>query len=39
MKAKKGDSLGSRMKEFYENRSRITLPHRRTYTIIRKGNN
>lgn len=38
MKAKKGDSLGSRMKEFYENRSRIILP-RRTYTIIRKGNN
>ena len=28
------DSLGDRMKEFYENRTRIFLP-RRTYTIIR----
>ena len=28
------DELGNRMKEFYENRTRITLP-RRTYTIIR----
>lgn len=34
MNANKGDSLGSRMKEFYENRTRISLP-RRTYTIIR----
>ena len=33
MKNKK-DSLGSRMKENYENRTRILLP-RRTYTIIR----
>lgn len=30
----KGDSLGDRMKEQYENRTRIMLP-RRTYTIIR----
>lgn len=28
------DALGDRMKEFYENRTRITLP-RRTYTVIR----
>lgn len=31
---KNKDSLGDRMKEFYENRTRIFLP-RRTYTIIR----
>lgn len=31
---KKKDSLGDRMKEFYENRTRNFLP-RRTYTIIR----
>jgi len=31
---KKGDSLGDRMKEQYENRTRYNLP-RRTYTIIR----
>lgn len=30
----KKDSLGDRMKDFYENRTRILLP-RRTYTIIR----
>ena len=30
----KKDSIGDRMKEFYENRTRILLP-RRTYTIIR----
>jgi tRNA(His) 5'-end guanylyltransferase len=30
----KKDSLGDRMKDFYENRTRIYLP-RRTYTIIR----
>jgi tRNA(His) guanylyltransferase len=30
----KKDSLGDRMKDFYENRTRIFLP-RRTYTIIR----
>ena len=30
----KKDSLGDRMKEFYENRTRNFLP-RRTYTIIR----
>ena len=30
----KKDSIGDRMKEFYENRTRIMLP-RRTYTIIR----
>jgi len=30
----KGDSLGDRMKEQYENRTRIMLP-RRTYTMIR----
>lgn len=30
----KKDSLGDRMKEFYENRTRIFLP-RRTYTMIR----
>lgn len=29
------NSLGDRMKGFYENRTRIFLP-RRTYTIIRK---
>lgn len=33
-KNKKGDSLGDRMKERYENRTRMSLP-RRTYTIIR----
>ena len=32
--AEKKDSLGDRMKEYYENRTRIYLP-RRTYTIIR----
>ena len=30
----KKDALGTRMKEFYENRTRFSLP-RRTYTIIR----
>ena len=30
----KGDSIGDRMKDWYENRTRIHLP-RRTYTIIR----
>jgi len=30
----KGDDLGNRMKENYENRTRYFLP-RRTYTIIR----
>lgn len=32
--SKNKDSLGDRMKDFYENRTRILLP-RRTYTIIR----
>jgi tRNA(His) 5'-end guanylyltransferase len=34
MGKKKMDALGDRMKDFYENRTRIYLP-RRTYTVIR----